>query len=80
MILPYIFPKFSGKRDKIYLTVICVLTVGFICFFRIVAGAHFFSDVLVGGTISFFSAYASGYIVSVFVKKFPIFDVDSQTK
>lgn len=61
--LPFIFDKFDNKKWKIILYTSTILLTGYVAVSRIVVGAHFFSDVLFGGTITFVSAFAGILIV-----------------
>lgn len=51
--LPDVSPGWRTKRGRILSCVIPVCYTGFVGFFRIAAGAHFFSDVLAGGTLAY---------------------------
>lgn len=51
--LPDVFPRFRTRKGKILSYVVPICYTGFVGFFRIAAGAHFFSDVLVGGTLAY---------------------------
>ena len=61
--LPFIFDKFNNKKWKIILYASTILLTGYVAVSRIVVGAHFFSDVLFGGTITFVSVFAGIFIV-----------------
>ena len=60
--LPLIFDKFDNKKWKIILYTSTILLTGYVAVSRIVVGAHFFSDVLFGGTITFVSVFAGAFI------------------
>lgn len=53
IMLPDVFPRVRTGKGKILSYLIPVCYTGFVGFFRIAAGAHFFSDVLVGGTLAY---------------------------
>ena len=54
--LPYLLPSCNKKGVRAALWCGTVAVVGTVALSRIVAGAHFMSDVLMGGTIAFLSA------------------------
>lgn len=54
--LPYLTDKFNKKSSRILLWVATIGYTGIVAISRIVAGAHYMSDVLFGGTIAFLSA------------------------
>lgn len=54
--LPYILKQCSNKKAKILIWTLCILYVGTVALSRIVMGAHYLSDVLVGGTIAFLAS------------------------
>ena len=60
--LPFCINKFNDKKWKILLNVLTVLFTGLVAVGRIVVGAHYFSDVLVGGTITYASLWLSALI------------------
>ena len=60
--LPFCIDKFNNKKAKILLNVLTVAFTGLIAIGRIVVGAHYFSDVLVGGTITYASLWLSALI------------------
>lgn len=62
IMLPNAFPRFRTKKGKILSYVIPVCYTGFVGFFRIAAGAHFFSDVLVGGTLAYLAVQIFRYV------------------
>lgn len=53
ILLPDVFPRLRTAKGRVLSYVIPVCYTGFVGFFRIAAGAHFFSDVLVGGTLAY---------------------------
>lgn len=62
IMLPDVFPKLKTGKGKILSYVIPVCYTGFVGFFRIAAGAHFFSDVLVGGTLAYLAVQIFRYV------------------
>lgn len=54
--LPYLCDRFNKKSSRILLWVATIGYTGIVAISRIVAGAHYMSDVLFGGTIAFLSA------------------------
>lgn len=53
LVLPMLLKKYDTKKWRALLLVISIGITGIVAVSRIVCGAHFFSDVLVGGTIMF---------------------------
>lgn len=62
MMLPDVFPRFRTRKGKILSCVIPICYTGFVGFFRIAAGAHYFSDVLVGGTLAYLAVQVFRYV------------------
>ena len=62
ILFPDLFRNWKTGRRKVLSYVIPVAYTGFVAFFRIAAGAHFFSDVLVGGTMGFVAVQVFRYI------------------
>lgn len=62
IMLPDVFQRFRTTRGKILSYVVPVCYTGFVGFFRIAAGAHFFSDVLVGGTLAYLAVQIFRYV------------------
>ncbi len=62
IMLPDVFPRLGVGKRKIWYYLIPVCYTGFVGFFRIAAGAHFFSDVLVGGTLAYLSVQVFRYV------------------
>lgn len=62
MMLPDVFSRFRTKKGKVLCSVIPVCYTGFVGIFRIAAGAHFFSDVLVGGTLAYVAVRIFRYV------------------
>ena len=67
--LPYVFEKFNNKKWKVILNVSTIAFTGYIAISRIVVGAHFYSDVLFGGTITYLSVFLGVIIVKAILKK-----------
>lgn len=65
IMLPDVFPQFGGRRRKILSYVIPICYTGFVAFFRIAAGAHFFSDVLAGGTLAYLAVQIFRYVFPI---------------
>lgn len=53
IMVPDVRPGWRTTRGKVLSYMIPVCYTGFVGFFRIAAGAHFLSDVLVGGTLAY---------------------------
>lgn len=53
LLLPDLFENLQTRKWKFLSYLVPVTYTGAVAFFRIAAGAHFFSDVLVGGTMGF---------------------------
>lgn len=68
--MPYVFNKFNTKKWKVFWYVVPVIYTGIVGLSRIVVGAHFLSDVLVGGTIAYLASELAKYIF--FIKKIEI--------
>lgn len=62
ILFPDLFTAWKTKKGKILSYVIPVAYTGFVAFFRIAAGAHFFSDVLVGGSMGYLAVQIFRYI------------------
>lgn len=62
VMLPDVFPRLRTVRGKVLSYVVPVCYTGFVGFFRIAAGAHFFSDVLVGGTLAYLAVQIFRYV------------------
>lgn len=62
ILFPDLFRKWKTGRRKVLSYVIPVAYTGFVAFFRIAAGAHFFSDVLVGGTMGYLAVQCFRYV------------------
>lgn len=62
ILFPDLFQKWKTGRRKVLSYVIPVAYTGFVAFFRIAAGAHFFSDVLVGGTMGYVAVQVFRYV------------------
>lgn len=68
--MPYVFTKFNTKKWKVFWYAIPIFYTGIVGLSRIVVGAHFLSDVLVGGTIAYLASELAKYIF--FIKKIEI--------
>lgn len=64
--LPYLFNRYDTKKWRFLLYFISVAVTGIVAVSRIVCGAHFFSDVLIGGTLSYLSVMLG---IKIFIKK-----------
>lgn len=62
IMLPDVFPRLRTGKRKILSYVVPVCYTGFVGVFRIAAGAHFFSDVLVGGTLAYLAVQIFRYV------------------
>lgn len=62
IMLPDVFPKLRTVKWKILSYGVPVCYTGFVGIFRIAAGAHFFSDVLVGGTLAYLAVQVFRYV------------------
>ncbi|HKL94207.1 MAG TPA: phosphatase PAP2 family protein [Clostridia bacterium] len=51
--LPHLLPAWNKKSIKIWVWIVAIAYTGTVAISRIVVGAHYFSDVLFGGTIAF---------------------------
>lgn len=67
--IPDLFERFNNKKYRIISYIIPVVFTGFVAFYRIRVGAHFMSDVLVGGTLSFTTVSIFRYIFILKNKK-----------
>lgn len=63
--MPYIFKKFDTKKWHIIWYLIPICFTGLVGLSRIVVGAHFLSDVVVGGTIAYIAAELFKYLFIV---------------
>jgi len=61
--LPYAFSGLNKKGWKIFFTLISVTYTGTVAVSRIVMGAHYFSDVLVGGSVAFLAATVAVWLI-----------------
>lgn len=62
IMLPDVLPGWKTTRGKVLSYLIPVCYTGFVGFFRIAAGAHFFSDVLAGGTLAYVAVQTFRYV------------------
>ena len=60
--IPDLFEKYNNKKSRVLFYIITVLYTGLVGFYRIRVGAHFMSDVTVGGTLAYIGAQLSRYI------------------
>ena len=63
--LPYLYDRFNNRKWTIIWYVIPICFTGLVGLSRIVAGAHYLSDVLVGGTIAYVAVEVFKYIFIV---------------
>lgn len=59
---PDLFRSWQTRRRKALSYIIPIAYTGTVAFFRVAAGAHFFSDVLVGGTMGFVAVQFFRYL------------------
>ena len=64
--LPHLFKKYNTVKYKVLFYFVSVIFTGTVAISRIVCGAHFFSDVLVGGTSMFLGVMLA---IKIFVRK-----------
>lgn len=64
--LPHLFKKYNTVKYKVLFYFVSVIFTGTVAISRIVCGAHFFSDVLVGGTSMFIGVMLA---IKIFVRK-----------
>lgn len=62
ILLPDLFEKLRIRKWKVLSYVVPIAYTGLVAFFRVAAGAHFFSDVLVGGTMGFVAVQFFRYL------------------
>lgn len=62
IMLPDVFPQMNTVKGKVLSYVLPICYTGLVGFFRIAAGAHFFSDVLVGGTLAYLAVQIFRYV------------------
>ncbi|MCM1560319.1 MAG: phosphatase PAP2 family protein [Butyrivibrio sp.] len=62
IMLPDVFPRLRTGKGKMLSYAVPLCYTGFVGFFRIAAGAHFFSDVLVGGTLAYVAVQLFRYV------------------
>ena len=63
--LPYVCEEFNNVKGKIISYAIPILYTGFVAFYRIRVGAHFMSDVLVGGPLAYVLSEVGKYFFFV---------------
>lgn len=73
MLIPTLFPKYNRKERKWIFYVLPIFYTGIVAVSRIIMGAHYFSDVLIGGTTTFLSVWIAYFLymktVSIVNKK-----------
>ena len=62
IMLPDVFPRLRTGKGKVLTCLVPLCYTGVVGFFRIAAGAHFFSDVLVGGTLAYLAVRVFRYV------------------
>lgn len=62
ILLPDLFPGLRTRKWKVLSYVVPIVYTGFVAFFRVAGGAHFFSDVLVAGTMGFLAVQLFRYL------------------
>ncbi len=62
ILFPDLFRSWQTRRRKVLSYVVPIAYTGTVAFFRVAAGAHFFSDVLVGGTMGFVAVQFFRYL------------------
>lgn len=62
ILLPDLFEKMRTRKGRTLSYVVPIAYTGTVAFFRVAAGAHFFSDVLVGGTMGFLAVQFFRYL------------------
>ena len=67
--VPFLYEKFSSKKSLLIFTIVPIFITGLVATARIVMGAHYLSDVLIGGTVAFLSAIAAYYLTKLLNKK-----------
>jgi len=63
--MPYLFKKYNTRKWHIIWYIIPICFTGLVGLSRIIVGAHFLSDVLVGGTIAYIAAEIFKYLFIV---------------
>lgn len=69
MFIPFFVEKANDKKYKWIFIATPILYTGVVALSRIVVGAHYMSDVVVGGTVGFLSALIGYFIVKAIYKK-----------
>lgn len=69
MFLPVFVDSLNKTKYKVLLPIIAITYTGTVALSRIVMGAHYMSDVLFGGTITFISCVIGYVVVKKFIKK-----------
>jgi membrane-associated phospholipid phosphatase len=60
--LPSLFDNLNTKKNRAIIYGTSIFIVGLVAIFRIIAGAHFLSDVLIGGTLAYVGARFFTYL------------------
>lgn len=60
--VPDIFEKFNSKKYRVLSYVITVCYTGLVALYRIRVGAHYLSDVTIGGTMAYLAAQVGRYL------------------
>lgn len=76
LFLPTLFAKYSVKKYKITITLIAVLFPIIVAISRVVVGAHFLTDVLIGGAMTFVSYFIALLIIKVLKRKFKFLEIN----
>lgn len=63
MALPYVFEKLNNRRGKLLCFCIGLVCTAAVATSRLIMGAHFLSDVVIGASLAFFSAYVSMWLI-----------------
>jgi membrane-associated phospholipid phosphatase len=64
MLLPLLFKQLNTKKHLSWCIVLPIILTGLVAFGRIIAGAHYMSDTVFGGTSSFVFTFVSYLIVN----------------
>lgn len=67
--LPDLFEKFDNKKSRVLIYVFTVLYTGLVGFYRIRVGAHYMSDVTIGGTMAYMAAQGGRHMFTLKKKK-----------
>ena len=61
--------KYNNKKSCVLIYVLTVLYTGLVGFYRIRVGAHFMSDVTIGGTMAYMAAQGGRHMFTLKTKK-----------